>query len=227
MLKKIPDQEEVSIVLAGPFKPSEFEPEHLAMQGVLLPQERQSALPYRKVLSAGSGFTFDGITLFVASRKLNLETHDTSRSDRLRDIALGILHHADGTPDRACGINYEFFFSLPYEQSRDELMFRQAPVNEQWSGVLQHPTVRQLTISGQRRGKFPGENNVTLGSWRRSGSRVGIIITVNYHFPMPRNCAVKELPKCASKFLEEEWSPALAFARGAAEHVFAIGGIHG
>lgn len=224
MFDKLPDEEEVSVVLAGPFEPGDFEPKKLVAQNILLPQEGRKAIPYRNIFSAGSGFKFDGITLFVASRKLNLETHDTSRSDRLRDIVLGILHHAKGTPNQACGINYEFFFSLPGEHAREQLMLREAPVHQYWSGVLEHPTVREVTVSGKRFGKFPGENNVTLRPWNRRGHGLGLIVAVNYHFPMPKDCAADQLPELAAKFLEKEWSPALTFAQRAAKHVFAHGG---
>lgn len=225
MLDPLPVEEELSVVLAGRFQGADFGSEKLVAKGILSLQEGQRVLPRKKrTLLIGTGFTLDGITLFVTPSKLNLETHDVSCGDRLRDLVLGILHHAMGTPSQACGINYEFFFTLPHDQARDELLFRQAPVNRKWSGVLEHPMVRNLTVSGQRGGKFPGENNVSVRPWKRQEH--GIMVAVNYNFPIPSDSEAHELPKLASEFLEKEWSPALAFAHRAVRNLFSNGSSH-
>jgi hypothetical protein len=224
MLDPLPVEEEVSVVLAGPFERADFEPQKLVARGILTEDEKARTLALAKLRSPGMGFTVDGITLYVAHRKLNIETHDVSRSDRLRDMVLGILHHATGTPNQACGINYEFFFALPHEQACEQVISRQASVHQQWSGILEHPTVRELIVSGQRWGKFPGENNVSIRPWKRKEH--GLMVAVNYHFPMPQDHAGQELPKLAAEFIEKEWSPALGFAHRAVRHIFTDGGLN-
>jgi len=221
MLDPLPAEEKVSVVLAGRFERTDFEAEKLVSDGILTAQEGHDARPYRKTISTGSGFRVDSITLFATPSKLNLETNDLSRGDRLRDLVLGILHHATGTPSQACGITYEFCFVLPHDQARDEVIFRQAPAHERWNGVLEHPTVRQLSISGQRWGEFAGQNNVTIRPSRLRDH--GLVVAANYHFPMPKGRDKQELSKLAAEFLEREWSAAFSFANRVAKHVFADG----
>ena len=224
MVAPIPSEEEVSIVLAGKFETNNFDPQNLLNVGVLMPHEARSAHLYRKLFSTGSGFQIKGITLFAAPNKLNLETHDTSQSDRLRDIVLGILHHEIGVPSQACGINYEFFYILPDYLELEQVMFQTASIHQKWGAILEQPRVRQFTVSGLRTGPFPGENNVTVRPWKRKGH--GIAVAVNYHFPMPREVDVSQLRRLASEFLEQEWSPALAFASRVSKLVFANGYSH-
>jgi hypothetical protein len=224
MLDPLPVEEELSVVLAGPFDRLDFEAGKLAEMGVLLPNEEHRPLRRLRPNPADTGFWIGGIMLFVTPKKLNIETNDISRGDRLRDLVLGILHHLTGTPTQACGINYEFFFDLPDERARDEVLARQASVQGKWSGLMENSMARELCVSGQRAGKFPGENNISIRPWKRKSH--GILVGVNYHFPMPKGCQPKELPRRAAEFLENEWSPALAFAHRAAENVFAKGVSH-
>ena len=89
---------------------------------------------------------------------------------------------------------------------------------------MENPKARELYVSGQRGGRFPGENNISIRPWKRKSH--GLLVGVNYHFPMPKGEEAQDLPKIAAEFLEKEWSPALAFAHRAAENVFANGVSH-
>lgn len=224
MLNPLPVEEELSVVLAGPFERTDFEREKLDEWGLLLPNEEHRPLRRLRPNPPDTGFWIRGLMLFVTPKKLNIETNDISRGDRLRDLVLGILHHLTGTPTQACGINYEFFFNFQDEQARAEVLARQSSV-KRWSRLMENSMTRELRVGGRRAGKFPGENNISIRPWKRKIH--GLLVGVNYHFPMPKECEPKELPRRAAEFLENEWSPALTFAHRAAEHVFANGTAHG
>lgn len=222
MSLRAPDAEEISIVLIGSFNPGIFHPEWFRRQEILMPQETTTDVKIVMVSPELTQVHFGSLVLKleVLPERFLLETQTASQGEKLQDILVNVLTTLPHTPVTACGLNNSIRFDLNDESYWHKIGDTLAPKETIWNHVLERPGMQSLVIKGHRGGEFPGEVNVTVAPSNRRDMPHGLLISSNFHYPVPRNESGTARSECVVPFVETEWKTALAQARRVADRIF-------
>lgn len=216
MASRVPDAEQISIVLLGSLNPGIFHPEWFRRQGILLPQEAEEAKT-RIVSPEVTELRFLDMKLDVFPDRLVLDTADVSRGEKLQDILLNVLTKLPHTPITACGLNNSIQFDLNDEAYWHAIGHTIVPKELIWNNVLEQPGMEFLTIKGVRSGEFPGEININVAPSKKF--KHGFLVSSNYHYPILTNERDTPPSEHAIKYLQNMWKPALEKAREVAYQI--------
>lgn len=222
MSLRAPDAEEIAIVLLGSFNPGIFHPEWFRRQEILMPQETTDDVKITMVAPEITQVYFGSLALKleVLPERFFLETKTASQAEKLQDILINLLTTLPHTPVTACGLNNSIQFDLNDERYWHKIGDTLAPKLPIWNDVLDMPGMKSLIIKGQRGGDFPGEVNVTVAPSNRRNMPHGLLISSNFHYPVPRNESGTARTELVVPFIEMEWKNALAQARRVADRIF-------
>lgn len=172
--------ETVAVVVKGSFNPSIFSPLWLRQQGLIgSPElgEQDIDIITRDFASFRAGW----LAVQVATDALQLATTDLEETERLRDVAVGILRTLEHTPIAAVGINREVHFRVDSLERWHEIGDILVP-KEHWQDSLKLPGMRSVTIWGARPDEYAGRIQVQVEPSMRIPQAV--FVGCNDHFDL-------------------------------------------
>lgn len=173
-----PEIEGISIVLVGAFSPSIFQPAWFALHDLIRSEEAEAA--HVEVIHP------EVVSVSIAAAKLQV-THDRyiastinpSAYEFVRDLTLGAFRMLPHTPIRLMGLNWDLHFRMASEERWHEVGHRLAP-KEMWTGILEKPGMRSLTMEGVR----PDSHQGYIRARVEPSTQVhpGVYININDHY---------------------------------------------
>jgi hypothetical protein len=198
------------ISLRGSFNPSIFQPAWFAREGLIPPEEADSA-DVNIIHQQVSAFETTSFRLQVTPETFDLTAAGKPIDQVARDIAIGTFTILRHTPIGMLGINHFRHFQARSESEWNQLGNRFAP-KEFWRDFMRHPGMQSLTI------RDVSEDGVRLDGLRGwIDVRVepsgllhpnGVFLLVNEHFQVE----APDRPENASEMvnaLEKAWPSAV------------------
>ncbi|MFQ5853081.1 MAG: hypothetical protein ACE5JU_21180 [Candidatus Binatia bacterium] len=173
-----PKIEGISIVLLGAFSPPIFQPAWFALHDLIRSEEAEAAtveVIHTEVVS----FSIAAVKLQVTPNRYAASTVNPSAYEVLRDLTLGAFRILSHTPIRAMGLNWDLHFRMTSEQSWHEAGHRLAP-KDLWTGIIEKPGMRSLTMEGVRPDSNPGYIRVRVEPSIQV--HPGVYININDHY---------------------------------------------
>lgn len=169
--------EELSIVLIGDFNPKIFQPAWFVSQSLLRASEAEAS-NIELVHADFTSFSTDWFVMQVARDRFTITVKSSAYKSHLRDLVLGTFHNLSHTPLTQMGINYSA--RLRFINERDWHCFGHflLPKNP-WSGLLNTPGMRSVSVEGKRPDEIPGLIVVTADPVRNMNNEA--ILRVNDH----------------------------------------------
>jgi hypothetical protein len=174
-------EDSMSIVLRGTFRPGLITPRWLHSVNLVGSAELDAAEYALYVPEQAIRFQAQWLSCVAQQDLLQLSTSDEREFERLRDVAVGILHELDETPLSVLGINRNVHFAVPdnaaYHSVGDSVTDK-----KMWDGILVLPGMRTCTISGVRPDEYAGRVDVRV---EPSGLvRPGVFVACNDHYEL-------------------------------------------
>jgi hypothetical protein len=148
MSSLLPELDEAVVVIVGKFNPAIFHPSWIVAQGLLNKQELEAA-NLELVHPDATSFKMASFRFDITRDRFLVGSSDASCAVMVRDIAIGILSILEHTPVRMCGINRLLHFRCSSESKWHHIGHTLTP-KEYWTGLLENPGMRSLTIEGKR-----------------------------------------------------------------------------
>lgn len=199
-----PEIESVSIVLVGSFNPKIFQPAWFAAENLIREEEEQAAkieLIHRQVAI----FSLDWLHLQVTDEKFIATTTQSSFYEPLRDLVLGTFRLLRHTPILKMGLNRDCHLRMPSEDAWHAFGHRLTP-QEPWSGILEKPGMRSLTMEGVRPDNLNGYIRVRVEPSVRV--HPGVFINTNDHYEVKDSAMVRGCDEIID-ILDQEWKSSL------------------
>ena len=202
-LKVKPTIEGLSIVLLGSFNPQIFQPAWFAAQGLIRKEEGDTA-QVQVIHPEVTIFGMEWAKLSVDHDRFGLEssTNQQFSPELLRDLTLGTFRLLSHTPVKMMGLNRLFHFAIESEEIWHSIGHMLAP-KEIWTGLLEKPGTRSLSVQGIRTDHYKGQILVKVEP--SALLQPGLFIHINDHFearnPEPISSAGEMMD-----ILEKNWS---------------------
>lgn len=211
--------EAVSIVHRGHFNPAIFQPSWFAAQNLIRPQEAEAA-EIEIIHPKAAVFTADWLRVNVLEDRFHAATIQADYFEPLRDLVLGVLGILAHTPLKALGINREFHYRYPSEDTWHEVGDRLAPKGD-WESILKNPGMLSLTVQGKRPDGFEGYIQVKVEPSRKA--HPGVFIEVNDHFQLASGDEIPPGTSKAIKIISSQWISSMSRALQVAESISLLG----
>lgn len=169
-----------SIVLLGSFNPKIFHPIWFASEGMVSKLEAESA-EISVIHPEISSFSMNKLQYEVTRDRFLIQTTYAPSFAVMKDLVLGAFGLLHYTPVRSLGLNHEFHFLLDSEETWHQFGNKAAP-KELWSGILEKPGMRTLTMEGVRTDNRKGYIRIEIAPSLRV--HPGVFIAMNDHFQM-------------------------------------------
>ncbi|SHM59185.1 hypothetical protein [Cryptosporangium aurantiacum] len=211
-----------AIVVKGAFNPAIFSPLWLQNVGLIGETEFEAAV-LDGISRDFAIFSVDWLNLQVLPDSIQLRTEVAEETERMRDVAIGILRALPHTPLSALGINRIAHFDAENEERWHAIGDRLAP-KKVWSSALKFPATRSVSIIGGRAGNYGGSVTVTVEP--STVIPYGVFVAINDHYDFtrvddpPMSRADVTLPQnveprtgmasIAIEILNDRWSPSRA-----------------
>lgn len=152
MVQVIPQVNGASIVLAGSFNPTIFQPQWFARQN-LLPQAEADAAKILVLVPQICDFETERFRVQVTTERFAAFSKPDANPVPLRDLVLGTFFILEHTPVTAIGLNRHMHFELGTVEQWHALGDRLVP-KEPWRDILKtgRPGMRTLVIEGMMDG---------------------------------------------------------------------------
>lgn len=173
-----PEIEAVSIVLAGSFNPRIFHPAWFAKENLIQESEGQTA-EIQVITSDVAVFSIGWMGLEVVHDRFAITSNQPQYFDALRDLVSGMFKLLRHSPISQLGINKLEHYRSLNEDEWHQLGHRLAP-KEPWTGLLEKPGMRRLSMLGVRPDQFAGKLLVTVEPSVKI--RPGVYFEVNDHY---------------------------------------------
>jgi hypothetical protein len=179
----------LTIVLLGAFNPQIFQPAWFAAENLIRKEEAEATeikVIHPEIVSTST----DWLQLQVRQDRFIASTTYNSFYEPLRDLVLGTFRLLRHTPIQKMGVNRDFHFRMPSEDTWHALGDRLAP-KEPWINVLEKPGMRRLDMESPRLDDFQGYIRVRTEPSVRYPP--GVYIHVNDHYEVqsaepPQGC---------------------------------------
>lgn len=180
MAERQSEFEGLTIVILGSFNPAIFHPLWFARSNLIRPEEAEGVKP---VIFEGqvAQFSADWLSVQVTQDRFMLETKDPTKSQPLRDIAIGTFKILEHTPLTAFGLNRERHFHMLSEEDWHSFGHFYAP-KDPWAAILQNPGLVTMTMEGKR--ATSESNKVRVRIETSSKIAHGVRIHVHEHFDL-------------------------------------------
>ncbi len=212
------ETEQVSIVLLGSFNPMIFHPSWFAAHGLVPCDDNKVPLGVQGVITHPEvmDFTTDDFHWQVVKNRLSARALSTAFYDPLKDLVLGSFKILRHTPVGKMGLNRDFHFRMPDENSWNEVGDRLAPKGP-WENVLEKPGMMSVTVKSKREGGHKGFIQVKVEP-STVVKPYGVYVEVNDHFEI---ADLSDLQGCGElmEILRESWSDSMKRAEKIAEAV--------
>lgn len=191
-----------SVVLLGSFNPAIFQPEWLARQGLVAPDEADAAEV--QIVSRGvTQFSTELFDIQVTQEQFAASTARVPSFGMLQDLVLGIFDRLRHTPVARMAINRDVHFRMPSEEAWHDLGHRLvAP--DVWDSFLKSPGMRAVVVQGLRPDERAG--NVFIRVEPSVRVQPGVYVQQNDHFELGQSADDASL---ALEVLRQEWMPSL------------------
>jgi hypothetical protein len=150
----------LGIVVRGHFNPAIFSPAWLFGQK-LIGAEEYADSTVEVITRELASFRCGWALISVTQDTLQIQTEDAAEFERARDLGVGTLRTLPHTPVGALGINRDVHLSVASEAGWHAIGDALAP-KEPWSGTLEIPGLKSLTIWGVRPDLYSGRVQVTV-----------------------------------------------------------------
>lgn len=222
MVEPTVKQEIISVVLLGDFNPAIFHPQWL-VHNELISSGIAEAAKEVSCQSEFSTFEVDNMKLFVEKERFGLTTKDVSMLPVFRDTVKGIFTLLEHTPLKALGLNYDFRYSMPDDESWHRLGHTLAPKECCWDSLLEKPGMAALAIRGSR-GEVP-ESRVDIRVNPIWDEKNGVFIGINQHYRFDdlEDTAIVERNQRVLNILETDWQSFCEYAKNAVKKILKTG----
>lgn len=207
-----------SIVMIGSFNPAIFQPRWLGVQGLIRPEEAETA-KITVIQAEVADFSTEWFQVQVLQNRLMLASVDPRHYAALRDLCAGIFDLLPHTPITAFGINRQFHFSMPSIEAWHSIGHRLAP-KDAWNPIMEKPGLRSMTIQGLRKQIDPGILYIKVEPSLRINP--GVFVEVNEEF-RPSDDRQTQGAGWVRKPLNDHWDVIMNFSEEAAEHILSFG----
>ncbi len=207
-----------TIVLRGPFSPAIFHPMWFAAHDLIRSQEAEAA-KVQIIHPDAAAFTAEWLQLNVTQDSFQAGTSQEAYYEALRDLVIGVLNLLSHTPLRVMGLNHDFHFGLPSEDTWHSVGHRLAPKRD-WEDVLQQPGMLSLTMEGKRPDHLEGYIRVKVEPSARA--EYGVYVEVNDHYQLKSDDARAET-RDAVQILAEQWAASIQRSKSIAEKIVSLG----
>lgn len=147
-------------MLVGSFNPTIFQPAWFGAEKLIQREEAERA-EIQVIASEAVVFSVGWLGLEVTHDRMAVHTSQSQYSDPLRDLVLGTFRLLRHTPIKQMGINRLAHFRSANDEDWHNFGHLLAP-KEPWTGVLEHPGMRRLSMLGERSDGYSGRILVTI-----------------------------------------------------------------
>lgn len=177
MPDRIPETQEVAIVLLGDFNPKIFQPAWFASHGLMRDKEAESA-DIKVIHPEIAQFSLDWLTLTVTRGQFVAASSADSPFELLRDLVTGCFELLVHTPVQFMGINRNMDYLLASEDELHALGFHLVP-QASWSKLFSDPRMASVVVQDIRK-EPPGFAQVQLSPSRKVFP--GVFVAANNHY---------------------------------------------
>ncbi|WP_270889982.1 hypothetical protein [Pedococcus sp. 5OH_020] len=181
MVEARPELESASIVIRGHFNPAIITHGWLLAQKLISSEDFLETKP-RLATPDISNFEAPWFECNATKDALQLSSDKLAETDRMRDIAIGILRALPHTPVAALGINHDYHFKTATDAQWHKIGDTLAP-KEPWSDTLKLPGTLSLSILAARQDDQSGRVQVTVQPSNRIRP-YGVYVGYNDHFAL-------------------------------------------
>ena len=205
-----PAIEEASIVLLGSFNPAILQPQWLAKQSLIRPEEAKHAEGEKNFVVTRdlAVIRLGWLDLQVLPDRFTATTSDPSHFETLLECVSGIFQFLEFTPVTAMGVNCGLHWELSDSETWPALEEAVAP-KDMWQELLSGPhngplQLTSLSLRGERDGSPAEYVNVKVEPSARVPQ--GLFLHTNEHYQFAPNTPAVE----SMGILRHNWSGALA-----------------
>ncbi len=198
-----------SIIILGSFNPAIFHPAWFKANGLIKPQEVESAKlevthPFVSI------FSVEWFRLQAEPERFAVQTNDEVHFELISDLVIGTFSLLEHTPVKAMGMNRMMHFKMDSKEVWHAFGDKIAPKNA-WHGIMKEPGLISLTMQEPREGL---ESYIRVKVEPSPQVMPGIFIEVNNHFEIKDNDV-----QIILKLLKESWRDVLVNSRKIADHL--------
>lgn len=197
-----------SIIILGSFNPAIFHPVWFKANGLIKPQEVESAKlevthPFVSI------FSVEWFRLQVEPERFVVQTNDEAHFELLSDLVAGTFSLLEHTPIKAMGMNRMMHFKMDSTEAWHAFGDKIAP-KKVWHGIMKEPGLLSLTMQEPKEGS---ESFIRVKVEPSPQVRPGIYIDVNNHFEIKDN----DLQMMLNRL--KEWKDVLINSRNIADQL--------
>lgn len=207
-----------TIVLAGAFDPTRYQPHWFAEHKLIRSSEAGEAV-VEIIHPAAVIFRAKWFDAKVEEQKFQIGTEQEAMYDLLRDLAAGTFRHVASEGLQGIGLNRVFFFTPTSADSAHQLGDRLVP-KEHWHGVVSDPGTLGVVIESRRDNDYKGNIQVKVQLANRESYR--IMIDINDHYDLVGDDE-KARPRIIRDILLEEWDNSMRRSLAIAEKIVSWG----
>jgi hypothetical protein len=208
-----------SIVVLGSFNPSIFQPLWLSTNNLIRTEEAKGAkieIIHRNV----SIFATEWFSLQVTDVNFSLESSDPTKTQPLRDLALGVFKILEHTPLTAFGINCHRHFRMSSVESWHAFGHHFAP-KESWNNILEEPGLRSMVMQGKR-----ANCNALILIQVEPSHKItpGVFINVNEHHDLSstKDASPADRNRILLSALQSSWDDFFSYSSRVSDHLFSV-----
>ena len=189
-----------NVVLRGSFNPSIFQPQWLASQELIRPQEADAA-EIEIIHPQITKFMAEWLQLNVTMDRFQALTAQEHYFEPLRDLVHGVFYLLNNTPIRVIGINWDYHYGISTEKAWHSIGDQLVP-KFPWQDVLNNPGMKGVVLQGTRPDKYGGYIQVKVEPLMPHT----ILVSINDHYELPSADRVSDSATEAIAILKENWT---------------------
>lgn len=167
-----------TIIAVGDLNPAIFQPAWFAAEGLITREEAQAA-KVDMISAQAALFQVDWLNLQVLPDRFVAATEHEAFYRHLVDLVASTFSKLIHTPIRALGINYSGHYRLESNAQWISVSDQLAPKNR-WSGLLESPIMRSLTMGSPRMTGPKGHLQIRVEPSVRITN--GVFVEMNNHY---------------------------------------------
>jgi hypothetical protein len=171
----------LTVVIRGDFSPLNLSPNWLRKRELIGEAEAQQIKYDLLIPNEASVFQAAWVRCLVQRETLELQTQQQAESERLRDLAVGILKASPDVAISALGINRNVHFAVSnvkqWHAIGDHLVN-----NDIWSGLVNNPGMRSVIYWGGRLDNYAGRIQIQIEPSMLL--QPGIYVAYNDHYDL-------------------------------------------
>lgn len=171
-----------AVVVKGAFNPAIFSPSWLLARGLVGETESNDAR-IELISRELAAFSMDWLTIQVTLDGLQLSTESIDETERLRDVAIGILKSLPHTPLAAMGLNRMVHYEAPDQATLHVIGDRLIP-KQDWEGIVRFPATKSVAVIGIRPDDDRFGGTVSIQVEPSTALPLGVYVAINDHFDL-------------------------------------------